>query len=333
MEVLDIVRSAAFKAGVVPSFNPDELPEDVLNAGGAALVDEIVPTLNCDRTIDITETSRLFKPVNGRIVLKPFSQPRQNFSIEGYIKWTLADLYIDSVDSHVLTGRSRFFERIHELHPEWVTYNTITEEYEPNMDNWPHDDMNNPTDVALWTSDIALVHTYQPISGSLRLKQVEGVNIDFPPMRVDAVMDENSRYTYDYLYRDEYERTFKFTSLPGIYTTEEYDDKLIILLNGSPDVKLVVLPVPLQIVNRDYAHSGTIIAPEKFRRYLIDAVAVSLAIIYGMSTLPLMKEAAATSYNLLKKNKPQPLHKANVAQEITNKLRPDVLGRRFYANI
>jgi hypothetical protein len=218
-------------------------------------------------------------------------------------------------------------DEVGRLRPDWVTgggdtawgYST----------DWPRNDFNVARTVAVWSLDMKLV--YKPEGTGPQI--MADVNIDFPPMRVDAVMDENSRYTYDYLYRDEYERTFKFTSLPGVYTTEEYDDKIVILLNGSPVPKLVVLPVPLQIINRDFAHAGTIKAPEKFRRYLIDAAAVSLAITYGMSTLPIMEKAAATSYNLLKKNKPQPLHKANVAQEITDKLRPDMLGRRFYANI
>lgn len=322
MEVLDIVQSAAFKAGVVSSFNPDELPDDVQEAGRAVLVNEIIPTLNCDRTIDITVTSRVYTPTNGKIVLCPFKQPADNFEIIGYSSMPASKMeQIDpsTTDYYIMTEVAR-------LRPTWVTGGDgIPYGY---SSEWPVDDFGEYCTAAIWSLDMKLV-----IYKDGKPQITPDVNIDFPPMRVDAVMDESSRYTYDYLYRDEYERTFKFTSLPGVYTTEEYDDKLVILLNGGPDPKLVVLPVPLQIINRDHAHSGTIIAPEKFRRYLIDATAVSLAIIYGMSTLPLMEKAATVSYNLLKKNKPQPLHKANVAQEITNKLRPDVLGRRFYANI
>lgn len=324
MEVLDIVRSAAFKAGIVPSFNPDELPEDVLNAGRAALVDEIIPTLNCDRTIDITETSRIYKPIGGKIILCPLTRPIDNFEIIGYSRFS----------AEVLRGPRTWGDEVKRLRPDWTTTSPDGSIFRNNS-KWPTNDMSEFRTVAIWSNDMQLVSADR-IAYNAPAWQADimpDVNIDFPPMRVNAVMDENSRYTYDYLYRDEYERTFKFTSLPGVYTTEEYDDKLVILLNGSPDAKLVVLPVPLQIVNRDYSHAGTINAPEKFRRYLIDAVAVSLAITYGMSTLPLMEKSAAVSYNLLKKNKPQPLHKANVAQEITNKLRPDVLGRRFYANI
>lgn len=325
MEVLDIVQSAAFKAGIVPSFNPDELPEDVLNAGRAALVNEIMPTLNCDRTIDITETSRIYTPTNGKIVLCPLKQPVDNFEIIGY----------SSYDSTTLQKLNPWGEEVRRLRPDWTTVTQPGDVIIRNDSTWPTDDMNNFRKVAIWSRDLKLIYSDRIalVAPGKAAVAMPDVNIDFPPMRVDAVMDENSRYTYDYLYRDEYERAFKFTSLPGVYTTEEYDDKIVILLNGSPDPKLVVIPVPLQIINSDYAHPGTIRAPEKFRRYLIDVTAVSLAITYGMSTLPLMEKAAAVSYNLLKKNKPQPLHKANVAQEIRDKLRLDVLGRRFYANI
>jgi hypothetical protein len=324
MEVLDIVQSAAFKSGIVSSFNPDELPEDVLNAGRAALTDEIIPTLNCDRTIDITVTSRIYTPVCGKIVLYPLRQPIDNFEIIGYSNYIAA----------LLRGPRLWADEVKRLRPQWVTVRP-DDSIVRNDSTWPTNDLNEFRKLAIWSADMQLVFADNIVYNgpAWQADIVPNVNIDFPPMRIDAVMDEHSRYTYDYLYRDEYERTFKFTSLPGVYTTEEYDDKLVILLNGSPDPKLIVIPVPLQIVNVDYAHAGTIVAPEKFRRYLIDATAVSLAITYGMSTLPVMKEAAAVSYNLLKKNKPQPLHKANVAQEINDKLRTDVLGRRFYANL
>jgi hypothetical protein len=258
-------------------------------------------------------------------VLYPLQQPVDNFEIIGYSNY----------DSATLQKLSTWGEEVRRLKPEWTTISQPGNVIIRNDSTWPTNDIGKFRKLGIWSTDLKLMFSDRIglVAPGKASVAKPNVNIDFPPMRVDAVMDESSRYTYDYLYRDEYERTLKFTSLPGVYTTEEYEDKLVILLNGGPDPKLIVLPVPLQIINSDYANAGTILAPEKFRRYLIDAVAVSLAIVYGMSTLPLMKEAAAASYNLLKKNKPQPLHKANVAQEITNKLRPDVLGRRFYANI
>ena len=83
------------------------------------------------------------------------------------------------------------------------------------------------------------------------------------------------------------------------------------------------MPVPLQIVNIDQHHAGTIHAPEKFRKYLVDATAVQLAGMYGVSSLERMQAEAAQSLNLLKKNLPQPLHKTDVGQRIA-----EYLGRR-----
>lgn len=296
MEVLELVQSAAFKAGIIPSFNPDELPKDILEAGTNALVNEILPGLNCDRTLDITVTSRTYTPVGGRIVLTPLKQPRENTIILGYSAYNTAELV-----NH------------------WVAE---IERLMPSLANeWPTDDFGNYTTVMVWSSECQIVYgTYNS------LNILPDVNIDFPPMRVEAVIEEGSLIPYEYLYREEFERTFK-TGLPGVFTTEEYDDHIVVLINGSDRPKKLVLPVPLQIINRSHDHAGTINAPEKFRRYLIDAIAVALAITYGVATVQQMQQQMAQSYQLLKKNKPQPLHKANVSEIICNKLRRDVYTR------
>lgn len=318
MEVLDIVQSAAFKCGLISSFNPDELPEDYLSAGRNVLMNEVLPSLNCDRMIDITVTSRVYRPSNGKIILKPFRQPNDNTEVIGYTD----KLAIDLADNF-----NEVFDAIAKCRPDWVDT-----EYHRASADWPRDDLNHMRTAAIWTRDMHLCYIRFNDNDIAILGEFDA-NIDFPPMRVDAVMDENSRMCYDYKYRDEFEYSYKYSAVPCIYTTEEYDDCIVILFNGTNDAKRIILPVPLQIINVDAQHAGTIIAPEKFRRFLIDSVAVSLAIVYGLSTLQAMQEQAAVSYNLLKKNKPQPLHDANPSQEICNKLRINVLGRRFYANI
>ena len=302
MEVLDIVQSAAFKSGVVSSFNPDDLPGDVLAAGQNALINEIIPSLNCDRTIDITMTSRFYRPAGDKIILKPF-QPRDNHEIIGYSSMT-AEQFKDPAnwETAVLS-----------LRPEW-------------KDDWPVNDLYKPRYACVWTTDNRLA-----IGNSLSECSIEpNANIDFPPMRIDSVLDVSTRIAYDYVYRSEFEQMFN-TTRPGVYTTEEYADGLIILLKGTSDAKCIVIPVPLQVVNISHDHAGTIIAPEKFRRYLIDSVAVSMAIVYGMSTLQAMQQQQAVSYNLIKKNKPQPRHSQNVTEQIANTIRRDIrLGGRFY---
>lgn len=319
MEVLELVQSAAFKAGIIPSFNPDELPGDILEAGKNALVNEILPGLNCDRTLDITVTSRTYAPVGGRIELRPFKQPNENFEILGYCDMTTQELI---TSDGVNTGYAKL---MYAKHPDWITATPIPHGgvlYIRNDNIWPTDDFGNFKTFAFWSTNTQLVQGDAPTSPTV----TDGVNIDFPPMRVDAVIEEGSLIPYEYLYREEFERTFK-TGLPGVYTTEEYDDCIVVLINGSDRPKKLILPVPLQIINRAHDHAGTINAPEKFRRYLIDAIAVALAITYGVATVQQMQQQMAQSYQLLKKNKPQPLHKANVSEMICDKLRRDVYTR------
>lgn len=300
MEVLDIVQSAAFKCGLISSFNPDEIAGEYVQAGRKVLTDEILPSLNCDRTIDITVTARTYVPKNGRIVLMPFRQPNENLELIGYSELTYKQI------SDPMTRPA--LDEVYRLRPTW-------------RDNWPVDDFDEPRIAAMWTSDLRLAYVLRTNQGMPVVTVNENANIDFPPMRVDNVLEESSRIEYEYVYRDEFEKAMRCSSIPGLYTVEEYEDKLVVLINGSNAPKRLILPVPLQIIDRDHAHAGTIIAPEKFKRYLIDSVAVSMAIIYGLSTIEEMKAERSTSYNLLKKNKTQRMHEANVSQEIANRLR------------
>ena len=310
MEVLEIVQSAAFKSGLVPSFNPDELPGDIIEAGRNVLAQEIIPSLNCDRTLDITVTSRTYAVDNGMIVLKPLSQPIENNKLLGYSRYTLDELYNDF---------TKFEAEVRRLDPSFIVNNV-----------WPTDDLGRPISAMLWSSDIHIIRGCKTADDTEYMIPQSDINIDFPPMRVDAIMDEGSRIKYEYLYREEFEQVIRAAS-PLVYTVEEYEDKLVVLINGTSDLKRLVLPVPLQIINIEYDHAGTIIAPPKFKRYLIDALAVSLAIIYGLSTVDAMRQQAEQSYQLLKKNKTQPMHRANVSEEINNVLHDGRRGRKLYA--
>lgn len=323
MEVLEIVQSAAFKSGLVSSFDPNELPGDYSESGRISLANEILPMLNCDRTLDITVTSRVYAPNDGVIILQPFSQPRENFVILGYSSLSSTEL------TTVKDGNTGFARYMHEQHPEWITETTVPGGlvlYTRKDSTWPQDDFGNFIEFAVWGTDFKLVSGTAPTTPAI----MPNVNVDFPPMRVDAVLDEGSRIKYEYLYRDEFDRVVD-AAIPCIYTTEEYEDKIIILMKGTAEPKRIVMPVPLQLINSDHEHPGTIIAPPKFRRYLIDATAVSLAVIYGLSTVDTMRQQAEQSYQMLKKNKPQPLHRMNVSEEINHTLRHGIGGRKFYA--
>lgn len=325
MEVIDIVRYAAFKAGIIPSFNPNDLPGDVLDAGTAALSEEILPTLNCDRTLDIAMTSRVYTPENGIIRLMPLTQPIENFQIIGYSSYT-ADQLLEADGLNL--GNLNFDHEVQLLRPAWVT----VKPNQPNAgaliasDKWPVNDFNEQCAAAIWSRDMKLVYA-NDIRG-VTPTIMPNVNIDFPPVRIENVIDTQTHIELTYLYRDEYERTFNAPTANGVYTIEEYPDSIVVLFKAIGGPKTLVLPVPLQIINSEHSSAGVIIAPPKFKRYLIDCVAVSLAITYGVSTVDAMRHSQDVSYNLLKKNKPQPMHAANTSELICETLRRPI-GRGY----
>jgi hypothetical protein len=294
MDVLDLVQSAAFKSGIVSSFSQDDMPGDVLDAGIKLLSEQILPQLNCDRTIDITTTCRIYAPEHGRIVLKPLKQPRQDFVLLGYSQYTADDLFN--------TSNSHWPNEIDRLHPGWDQ-------------DWPVNDFGEQLTLAMWSKDTKLVY------GTSRLACTIGPeNVDFTPMRVEAVIDIPTGEKLTYLYRDEFEQIITPT-IPGVYALEEYDDVIAVFIKGRPGPKKLILPVPLTLINHDQSHAGEIIAPPKFRKYLIDATAVQLAIVYGVATADAMRAEAAASYNMLKKNHTQPLHGINVPKAINDIIR------------
>lgn len=304
MDVLDLVQSAAFKSGIVSSFSQDDMPGDVLDAGIKLLAGQILPQLNCDRTIDITTTCRIYVPDHGAIVLKPLRQPIQDFVLLGYSKYAAEDL--------VNTSNGHWIAELNRLHNS--TINT-----------WPENDFGEPLTLAMWSLDMKIV------TGTTFVKcDIGEANIDFMPMRVDSIIDIPTGVKLTYTYRDEFEQTISAVpSIPGIYALEEYDDKLIVLVKGTPGPKKLILPVPLTLINHDGQHAGEIVAPPKFRKYLIDATAVQLAVVYGVSTVEAMKVEAAASYNMLKKNHTQPLHDVDIAGRINNIIRG---GRTYLVN-
>lgn len=294
MEVLDLVQSAAFKSGIVSSFSQDDMPGDVLDAGVKLLNGQILPQLNCDRTIDISTTCRIYAPDHGRIVLKPLKQPIEDFVLLGYSDYMADDL--------IQTNNNHWVHEIDRLHPGWDQ-------------DWPQNDFGENLTLAMWSRDTKLVYGTNRLSCSIGES-----NIDFAPMRVDAVIDIPTGEKLTYLYRDEFEQILTPT-VPGVYALEEFDDKIAVFIKGRPGPKKLILPVPLTLINHDNDHAGTIIAPPKFRKYLIDATAVQLAIVYGVSTVDAMKAEASASYNMLKKNHTQPIHGMNVPKAIDNVIR------------
>lgn len=294
MQVMDIIRRAAFNCGVVASFNPEEMPGDVEAAGYKLLVDEVLPTLNCDRTLDVTVTARVFKPINNQLVLSPIPVDSK-LIVLGRSSLSHLDLQIQFSTEAVPLNQSLSLE-------------------------WPQDDSGQPLQLAIWSVDNRLVY-----STSLTTPATldPNINIEFHPMRVDAVFDDDTRAEYTCMYRHEFESATGI-STANTYAIEMHEDNLIIMWHKTASSKCIVLPVPLSIEQSSFGnnpYAGKLRCPAKFRQYLVDALAVRLAIVYDLSTAPAMHAAAMISYNLLKKNIPVRVHAPNTNTQIGNILR------------
>ena len=294
MQVLDIIRRAAFNSGTVTSFNPEELPGDVETTGYHLLAKEIIPALSCDRSLDVTVVARTYTPTTNSISLRALP-PDSNYFIIGNSVMLATELLLNFASE-----ATRLL---------------------PTIADWPTDDAGVPRTVAIWSADQRLVYATTLLNAAINAD----VNIEFLPMRVDALFEDTSRLEYKYLYRREYE-SIDYFAAPFVYTTETYENELVILWHAGTTDKRVVLPMPLFIV-RDMVdanpYAGVISGPAKFEQYIVDALAVRLAIVYGLSTVATMQTAAMTSYNLLKKNMPMPTHSMDVRTSIR-----DVLRRR-----
>lgn len=202
MNLNTIVAHAAVNSGVVASFNIPEIPADVQAIAREALEEELLPQMNADRTLDVTVLSKVYQPINNRIIL------------------------------------------------------TASED------------------------------------------------MPWVPARIDAIFEEPSGLPYQYLYMEEFESIdYKFQPYVYTFILDETGMTLIFRLNNGP--KKLIYPVPI------YIKGDEIIAPPKFKQYLIDALATRLATIYGTSVLPTVYQMAQVSYNTLLKQQPVPLHGVN----------------------
>ena len=301
MQVTDIIRRAAVNSGVIASFNPDEMPGDVEEAGYKLLVDEVLPSLNCDRSIDITVTARKFKAVNNRVVLSPMPVDSA-YIVIGHSDLEHAALLLDM--SNVLVT----------LRPDLAF-------------DWPETDTGVPRELGVWSSDHRFVYG-KSLTGPFTVDPK--INIEFRPVRIDALYDAKTRCEYTHVYRREYESA-DYAGASMYYTLEHREDDMIILWRTGNDDKLIVLPVPLFVERLDFEanpYSGTLTCPTKFIQFLVDTLAVRLALVYGLSTATAMHTAAMISYNNLSKSTPTPLHPSSPTQSIANILH----GRRRYGH-
>lgn len=309
MQALDIIHRAVIKSGISSTFNPDEMPGEYEYSGREILERDVIVGINCDRTLDITETALTFKCNKGRIRLSTIPTSMKIF-IAGETGYT-SDNLINGINS----------DREHtpiEVQQWALNQVGITDE-----DSYPKDDLNENLTIGVWTEDSRLFkftrYPRYPYSGSLD----ERVNLRFPPMDVIAVYEEQGRREYTWVERDEFESA-EFYTRDDVYTTELYEDSLVILFHNKLDSKKrVVLPVPVAIEDTpefNNPNDGVIHAPAKFEHYLVYQTAVGLAQQYGMPTLEGLSIIAGQAYNRLKKNSTH-RHGQNIRKEIRETIR------------
>ena len=324
MQVMDIVNRAAMQSGVVPSFNPDEVPEDIQARGADILRHEIIPSMNCDRTLDITEVVQVFHPVRGVVdlVTTPLNYPRE---IYGTVPLHSSELL--RVDHTVYMGQDvEYLPNIKTLLENMgLTSGTTTPTQLNITDKWPTDFVGNPRDIAIWSEDMKLIeidHTSQCSPTSTGINPT--YNVPFAPMRVGEVFRASDGAPLQYVHAGEFVSSeFRYAQL--IFTSEDYVGKLRLRFTPSFGCTpvMVVLPMPLKIVNsyeEPNPWQGEIVAPEKFRSYLVAKLAYRLAIEYGVSTAEAMRILAADAYQCLLKNLSKHDHPQDLERKISHYL-------------
>lgn len=335
MQVMDIVNRAVINAGIVPSFNPDEVPEDIQQRAADVLRNEIIPDMNCDRTLDMTEIAIPMCPRNGIIDLRtpPPEYPRQIFGAVPYNGKQLLTVASESMGPGVppIDFMKTIIDALVDL-----GLVTLTGPYNPygdltKTDNWPTDQFGNYRDIALWSQDFKLIKVdadftklYNVTDSAVNAMWDRRYNLPFPPMRVVDIFRATDGAQLQYVHAGEFVSTeYRYAQL--VYTTEDYPDCLRIRFTPSygASASLLVMPVPITVVN-SYAEpnpwEGTIVAPRKFRAYLISSLAFWMAVEYGVSTADAMKVKQAIAYQALLKNQSKHDHPQDVSRKIFNLL-------------
>lgn len=324
MLVLDIVNRAAMQSGVVPSFNPDEVPEDIQARGADILRHEIIPSMNCDRTLDITEVVQVFTPFHGVVdlVTTPLDYPRE---IYGTVPVHSSDL-LKVMHTTYMGQDVEYYPNVRTLLENMGLTSGASSPFQLNVTpKWPTDFVGNPRDIAIWTEDLKLVEIDYGNQCSLNGASINPTyNVPFAPMRVDEVFRASDGAPLQYVHAGEFVSSeFRYAQL--IFASEDYVGKLRLRFTpsfGSTPV-MVVLPMPLKIVNsyqEPHPWQGDIEAPEKFRSYLVSQLAYRLAIEYGVSTAPAMLDLATKAYQSLLKNQSKHDHPQDISRKICHYL-------------
>jgi hypothetical protein len=331
MQVVDIVNKASMKSGVVSSFNPDEVPEDVQQTGADILRNEIIPAINCDRTLDITEVPYRATPVNGifDLVTPPQDYPNE---IVASVQMTCGELL--KTDSQSMAPMSPVITFAKGIIDCLVSLGLV-ELIGPNnpyavlkkTDDWPQDQLGNYRDIAVWTMDYNLVEISADSSKLYNVtdSDMEGMvnrkyNVPFAPMRVDEIFRESDGGPLSYVHMGEFvSAEFRYATL--VFTTEDLPDRLRIRFgrNFGGASATLILPVPVTVINtfrEPEIWQGEVIAPRKFYPFLVALLSYRMAVQYGMSTELQMKALADNAYQALLKNPSKREHKQDLDRRI-----------------
>ena len=328
MQVMDIVNRAAMNCGVASSFNPDEVPEDIQARGSDILRHEIIPMMNCDRTLDITEIVYPATPQNGCVSL--ITPPTDsNIFIMGQVVEDYQTL--NKRQSITIGSVTKWFcPNIRDVLINHGYIEPFIPTQDPKTAKWACDQFGNERDMYCWTSDFKLIKMATEAGPENEDDELldKRYNIPFSPMRVEGVFRACDGAELQYLHAAEMvSAEFRHSQL--VYGVEDLPDRMLIRLNRSygSEPLFLVLPIPLKIVNtfdNPKPWEGTVIAPEKFRSYLIAKLAYRLAIEYGLDTAPAMAKLVEESYQAIIKN----ISKRHHAQDIPRRI-ADYLHRGY----
>lgn len=327
MQVMDIINRAVMKSGVVSSFNPDEVPEDIQQRAADVLRNEIIFDLNCDRAVDVSETVITFRPKRGVVDL--ITTP---LDYEHYIVGSVPETYDElrhkepfvapGIDAYYYPNIRALLATLGYATPGMpTTIGTRT-------DKWPTDQFGNYREVYAWTSDFKLVCLSKPSSQTAEINDElldARYNVPFYPAYIDEVYRAGDGAPLQYLHHGEMvSAEFRHSQL--VYTIEDNITRMTVRFNpcfGDASVMLV-LPVPVKVLNsfeEPNPWEGEVIAPMKFFSFLVNMLAWRMAAEYGVDTKAEMKELSTTSYINIIKNKVKREHPQDIERRIFHYLR------------
>lgn len=330
MQVMDIVNRAVMSSGVVPSFNPDEVPEDIQARAADVLRNEIIPNMNCDRTLDITEVVFTLPVINGIIDL--VTTP---LDYDGYIYPTVPYTAQQLCQVKAIMSPSVFTAKtLYDLLTDMgLIIQTNPGDYNTTVPTWrwPKDQFHGERNIAIWTDDNKLLEIGNDPTVLVNTTQqdmedrINGLyNVPFPPMRVSEIYRASDGANLQYVHAGEFvSAEFRYSQL--IFTTEDYPTKLRVKFprNYGCATAMVVLPMPIRVINsfdEPNPWEGEIVASDKFRSYLIAVLAWRMATEYGVTTVEAMKKLVDVAYQAILKNPSKREHKQDISRKISNYL-------------